>query len=188
MQLPRLIYSILIICGTALLLYGCSRVSTSTWIPFADSLGTGSGVSPFRIFNLRGDVDVTISKAADPEWKPDTKLEYPYAGIMMQLHRTGLCVDLSETSMVTLEYKLHGNISMRVIQDNMKVGEEHRVELFPHGDFTTEQFHWDQFMQPDWVKDKQDIDLSCLTSIMFTNSSKQLSQAHLVIRNIEFLE
>ena len=186
MKLPGLIYPLLVLGGAALLLCGCGRVSTSNWIAFADSMGTGSKVSPFRVVNLRGQEDVIITKAADPEWQPDIQLEYPYAGVMMQLHRSGGCANLSETSMLSLDYTLQGKISMGAVQENMKAGEEHRVELPPHDDFTVEQFSWDQFRQPDWVSDKRDIDLSCLTSIMFINSSEHLSQAHLVIREIEF--
>ena len=176
----------LVLCGAALLMIGCSRVATSNWVSFADSLEKGSEVTPYRIFNFKGEVDVVITKAADPEWKPDVTQDYPYAGVMMRLHRSGVCVDLSKTSTVTLDYKLVGEISMRTVQENIKAGQEHRLELVPHDEFTVEEFRWDQFMQPDWVEDKQDIDLACLTSIMFTNSSKELSQAHLVIRNIEF--
>lgn len=186
MQSPRFICFILVLAGFALLLCGCGRVSTSNWIAFADSLGTGSGVSPFRIVNFRGEVDVKITKAADPEWKPGIPLEYPYAGVLMQLRRSGGCDDLSESSMVTIEYKLQGKISMRVVQKNIQAGEEHRVELPPHDEFTVERFAWNQFMQPDWVEEKRDMDLSCLTALMFTNSSEQVSRAHLVIRDIEF--
>lgn len=166
---------------------GCGKVQSSYWIAFADSLGTGSKVEPKEVlFTWKNDIEVSITKAADPEWRPNVQLDYPYAGVLMRFQRSGKSVDLSAATAIHLEYQLEGEISMRLVQDNIEAGKEYRIELSAQKEFAIVVVDWEEFAQPDWVADKQELDLTRLSSIMFTNSSKEHSTANLKIRTMDF--
>ena len=169
------------------LLIGCGTAQTSNWYGFTDALGTGSEVRPAQsFFNWRGEIDVHLTKAADPEWDPQTPPQYPYAGILMQLKPSGKPVDLSRSAGLAIEYRLSGTISLMVMQENMSAGREYRVDLPPQSDFALVSLAWEDFKQPSWVAAPKPMDLSRVVGISFLNSSTEQTTAHLTIRKVSF--
>jgi len=161
--------------------------SSSHWDTFADSLDQGSEVVPQQgIVNLAGIVEAHITKSHDPDWVQGKELDYPYAGIMMKFWRSGNSIDVSGSSGLSIEYSLKGHISMKLIQKGLSPGQEYRVELPSQESFHVIHFSWEQFTQPDWVKQSIPINLSNLTGIMFTNSTEEDSTAQLAIKEIIF--
>jgi len=169
------------------LLSSCGVVQTYNWIAFADSMGAGSEVVPAEnLFNLKGDIEVSITKSVDPLWNPHVKLEYPYAGILMQFWRSGKSVDLSTAEGLTIEYRLEGNISMRLVQENILEGKEYQIELPPQRDFNQVHVSWKDFRQPPWIEVADEMDLIHIVGLMFTNSAEKHSTAKLAVRQITF--
>ncbi len=179
--------SFLVSCICLFLFSGCTMVSTAEWVTFSDSLGQGSEVIPGQgIVNLNGVVEARIKKSDDPEWVAGKELQYPYAGIMMKFWRSGKSIDISQSSGLTIEYILDGQISLRLIQKNVPTGQEYQVTLPSQHLFQAKHIPWELFSQPGWVKSQIPIDLTSLTGIMFTNSSKKSSTAYLAIKEITF--
>jgi len=172
-----------------LLLSSCGMVSSSHWDSFTDSLGEGSEVIPRQgLVNLNGVVEARIKKSENPTWVPGKNLDYPYAGIMMKFWRSGKSIDVSQSSGLSIEYVLEGNISLKLIQKGIPAGQEYSVELAPQSTFHVIPLPWERFAQPGWVTKPIPIDLSTLTGIMFTNSTEKASSAYLAIRKIIFNE
>ena len=166
---------------------GCGIVQTSNWVSFIDNLGTGSNVQPAEaLFNWRGDIEVSLTKAADPQWMPNQSLKYPYAGILMQLNRSGEPVDISAATGLSIEYRLAGHVSLILKQKKIDAGREYRVDLPPQEAFGFASYQWDDFKQPSWVNATTQLDLSEVVGIAFMNSSKDQSTAQLSIRKIIF--
>lgn len=138
------------------------------------------------LINWRGDADVSMTKAADPKWIPNKKLDYPYAGVMMMFRATGETMDISAASGVTLEYRSEGNISLLLAQKDIHAGREYRLVLPPQEDFAIVNFTWNEFKQPSWVNAPTAMNLKKMVGLMFTNSSKKKSTAKLTIRQISF--
>ena len=165
----------------------CGKVASSEWLSFSDSLDQGSKVVPSQGFvSTKGIVDVRITKAKDPQWVPDTELDYPYAGIMMKFRRAGNTLDITKSDGITITYMLDGMISMRLIQKNIPPGQEYHISLPRQETFKTVSLTWDLFSQPSWVETKTAMELTNITGIMFTNSSPEESTAHLRIKTLEF--
>jgi len=172
---------------TIFIIAGCGIVQTSSWVSFTDNLGTGSEVQPTEaLFNWRGDVEVRLTKAADPQWMPSTTVKYPYAGILMQLKRSGGSVDISAATGLAIEYRLIGRVSLILKQKNIDAGKEYRVDLSPQEEFRVASYQWDNFEQPPWVNSPTRLDLSQIIGISFMNSSTDQSTAHLSVRKIVF--
>lgn len=162
-------------------------LGNSSWVAFTDSLGRGSRVEPSRVLvNLRGEVDVRMTKSADPEWTPGVDAEYPYAGIMMMFHLSGKTEDLSSATGLTLEYRSEGTISLLLAQKGVLAGTEHRLPLPPQEEFTVLCFPWQSFHQPSWVENPVPMNLQSIAGVMFTNSSPEQSTAALAIRQVDF--
>ncbi len=169
------------------LLIGCGTAQTSYWYGFTDALGTGSEVNPTQTyFNWRGDIEVHLTKAADPAWDPQAPPQYPYAGILMQFKPSGKPEDLSRSTGLAIEYRLSGTVSMMVKQENMPAGREYRVNLPPQSDFTLVSFAWTDFKQPSWVATPTPLDSSRVVGISFLNNAKERTTAHLTIRKVSF--
>lgn len=170
-----------------LMLSGCGMSSSAHWDTFADSLGQGSEVIPKQgLVNLSGIVEAHITKSHNPKWVQGKELDYPYAGIMMKFWRSGKSIDVSQSSGLSIEYLLKGNISMKLIQKGIRPGQEYRVDLPPQGVFQAKLFSWKRFTQPVWVKQSTPLNLNNLTGIMFTNSTEENSTAYLAIKEILF--
>ena len=183
---PKLLHFFLLLLFQ-LLLSTCGMVASSEWLSFSDSLDQGSKVVPSQGFvSIKGIVDVKITKSKDPQWLPDTKLEYPYAGIMMKFWRAGNTLDITQSDGISITYMLDGIISMRLIQKNIPAGQEYHISLPKQETFETVSITWDLFSQPSWVEAKTAMDLTNITGIMFTNSSPEESTAHLRIKTLEF--
>lgn len=166
---------------------GCGTVQTSNWYGFTDSLGTGSEVRPAQsLYNWRGEIEVHLTKAADPAWDPRAPQLYPYAGILMQFKPSGKPVDMVSATGLAVEYRLEGNVSLMLMQEGMPAGREYRVDLPPQRDFARVYFAWDAFQQPSWVTAPTPKDLSRVVGIAFLNRSKQRSTAHLTVRKVSF--
>lgn len=170
-----------------LVLTGCGMSSSAHWDTFADSLGLGSEVVPKQgLVNLSGIVEAHITKSQNPEWVEGKELDYPYAGIVMKFWRSGKSIDVSQSSGLSIEYLLKGNISMKLIQQGISPGREYRIDLPPQGLFQVKHFSWERFTQPVWVKQSTPLDLNNLTGLMFTNSTEENSTAYLAIKEIMF--
>ena len=168
-------------------LNNCGTAQVSSWVSFTDSLNVGSEVKPSKVLvTLRGDVDVLITKGADPEWVPDKKLEYPYAGIMMMFRQPVKTMDLSAAAGISIEYRSTGKISLLLSQKGLDAGREYRLDLPPQEEFTVSHFSWIHFQQPSWIETPEPLDLKQIAGIMFTNSSKEHSTARLTIRQLSF--
>ena len=168
-------------------LIGCGTLQTSNWVGFTDSLGTGSAIHPAEgYFNWRGEVEVRLTKADDPEWNPKNTPEYPYAGIMMRFRRSGKSVDISDSEGLVIVYKLDGRVDLVLHQANVAAGREYRLELPPQDDFARVYFSWDLFQQPSWVDPPTPMNLSQAVGIAFMNSAQKQSTAHLTISRISF--
>jgi hypothetical protein len=169
------------------LLNSCGIVQSSSWVAFTDTLGLGSEVQPSGVLvTLRGDVDVSMTKAADPEWVPNKKLEYPYAGIMMMFRQSGKAMDLSAASGLTLEYRSTGKISLILSQKDIEAGEEYRLGLPAQEELAVVHFSWEDFQQPSWAHTPKVMDLKQIGGVMFINSSKVQSTAKLTIHKVSF--
>jgi hypothetical protein len=136
--------------------------------------------------SIQGEVDVSMTKPADPEWVPNTTLEYPYAGIMMMFRKSGKPIDISDATGLILEYRSEGTISLILAQKDIPSGSEYRLNLPPQKDFTVSQFSWQDFKQPSWVDTSVPLNLMSIAGIMFTNSSQKQSTARLTIRQVSF--
>ncbi len=170
-------------------LIGCGAAQTSNWYGFTDALGTGSEVNPTqKYFNWRGDIEVHLTKAADPAWDAQAPPQYPYAGILMQFTPSGKPVDLSRSRGMTIEYRLSGSVSMMVMQENIPAGREYRVQLPPQSDFALVSLAWADFKQPSWVATPTPVDLSRVVGISFLNNSTKQTTAHLIVRKVSFPE
>lgn len=168
-------------------LSSCSMVQSSMWTSFVDDLGTGSKVEPERtLINAEGVLNVRITKAANPEWVPDKDLDYPYAGVMMFLRGWGKPMDLSEADGLIIEYRLSGNLTLKLKQKDIPAGQEYLVELKPTDVFITRHIPWSDFSQPKWVQEPVSLNLAEMIGLMFTNTSEQLATAELSIRTISF--
>ena len=162
-------------------------VQTSMWTSFVDDLDTGSKVEPERtLINAEGVLNVRITKAASPEWEPDKELDYPYAGVMMFLRGWGKPMDLSEADGIIIEYRLSGDLSLKLIHQDIPAGAEYMIKLNPSEEYTTVQIPWSDFSQPTWIQDPFELNLSEMIGLMFTNTSEQLATAELSIRTISF--
>lgn len=177
----------ILICLLPFLLNSCGTVQTSSWFAFTDSLGTGSNVYPSKVLiTLKGDVKVVMTKAKDPEWVPNKKLDYPYAGIVMKFRETDKTIDISASTGLSLEYRLEGKVSLMLAQKDIPAGREYRLDLSPQKDLALVHYSWKDFKQPSWVDDPTPMNLKQITGIMFTNSSKERSTARLTIRQMSF--
>ena len=194
-QLPMLIpmgmrpglYTLLLLWLVIGLLTGCSMVQTSMWTSFVDDLDTGSKVEPERtLIDAEGILNVHITKAASPEWEPDKELEYPYAGVMMFLRGWGKPMDLSEADGVIIEYRLSGDLSLKLIHKDIPTGAEYTTKLEPCEEYTTVQIPWSNFSQPTWIQNPVELNLSEMIGLMFANTSEQLSTTELSIRSVSF--
>lgn len=162
-------------------------MGSSSWVAFTDSLGIGSEVNPSKVLtSLKGDVDVSMTKAADPAWVPNKELDYPYAGIMMMFRQSGKAMDLSAASGLTLEYRSTGKISLILSQKDIEAGEEYRRQLPAQEELAVVHFRWEDFQQPSWVHTPKAMDLKQIGGVMFTNSSKVHSTAKLTIHKVSF--
>lgn len=165
----------------------CGTLQSSRWIAFTDSLDKGSKVEPSKVLvNIRGNVHVSMTKPADPEWVPHTILKYPYAGIMMMFRKSGKPIDISDATGLILEYQSKGTISLILAQKDVPAGSEYRLNLPSQKDFTVSQFSWQDFKQPSWVYTSAPLNLMSIAGIMFTNSSPKQSTARLTIRQVSF--
>ena len=170
-----------------LVLSGCGIAQNSYWYGFSDSLGTGSKVQPSEVFiNWKGELEVSLTKAADPEWNPDKNIEYPYAGVLMKFNKTDKPVDLSASTGVAIEYRLSGTVEVMIKQKNIRTGREYRMNLPPQEGIALAYFPWESFHQPSWVDKPSPMDLTQVVSLAFMNGSKKQSTAHLTIRKIFF--
>ena len=185
--MPLRAFIIFPLCLLALSLIGCGTVQTSNWYGFTDALGTGSEVRPTKTYhNWRGDIEVHLTKAADPAWDPQAPPQYPYAGILMQFKPSGKPLDLSRSTGLEIEYRLSGTVSMMVMQSDMPAGREYRVNLPPQRDFTLVSLVWTDFKQPSWVAAPTPMNLSRVVGISFLNSSQKQTTAQLIIRKVSF--
>ena len=187
-KVAAMLYRNLILAMTIILtISGCGIVQTSQWVSFTDNLDTGSEVNPAEALrNWRGDIEVSLTKAADPQWLPDKTLKYPYAGILMQFKRSGESVDISASEGLAIEYRLAGRVSLILKQKNIDAGREYRIDLAPQKEFSLAFFPWNRFEQPLWVDSPKRLDLSQMVGISFMNSSKEQSTAQLSVRTITF--
>ena len=173
----------------SLIVNSCGTVGSSSWVAFTDSLDIGSEVKPSKVLtNLRGDVDVSMTKAAEPEWVPNKELDYPYAGIMMMFRESVKTMDLSAASGLTLKYLSTGKISLILSQKDIEAGEEYRHHLPAQEELAVVHFRWEDFQQPSWVHTPKAMDLKQIGGVMFTNSSKVQSTAKLTIHKVFFHE
>jgi hypothetical protein len=182
----RIIISILVSL-LSFLATSCGTLQSSSWVSFTDSLGKGSKVEPSKVLvNIQGRVDVSMTKPADPEWVPNTTLNYPYAGIMMMFRESGRPIDISDATGLILEYRSEGTISLILAQKDVPTGSEYRLILPAQMDFTVSKFSWQDFKQPSWVDTSAPLNLMSIAGIMFTNSSQKQSTARLTIRHVSF--
>lgn len=165
----------------------CGTLHSSSWVSFTDSLDRGSKVEPSKVLlNIQGKIDVSMTKPADPEWAPNTTLDYPYAGIMMMFRQSGKPIDISDATGLVLEYRSEGTISLILAQTDVPAGSEYRLNLPPQKDFTISQFSWQDFKQPSWIDTSAPLNLTSMAGIMFTNSSQKQSTARLTINQVSF--
>lgn len=185
--LQRNISWFVLVWSTIWLLNSCSMVQSSMWTSFVDDLGTGSKIEPeSTLINADGELNVRITKAASPEWSPDKKLDYPYAGVMMFLSGWGKPLDISEAEGLLIEYQLNGSMSLKLKQEGISAGKEYMVELAPSDKVATRYIPWSDFAQPKWVQEPVALNLEEMIGLMFVNNSGKLSTAVLTIRNISF--
>lgn len=73
------------------------------WWTTVDVLGTGSAISPAKDFiTPEGNIELTMSKAPDPEWEPDSQADkYPYVGL-------GFFLNYQSVQLTYLQWKVSG--------------------------------------------------------------------------------
>lgn len=180
-------FTCILVIMLLLFLSGCGIAQNSQWYAFTDSLGTGSQVQPAKgLMNSDLDIDVQMTKAADPKWDPNTDPEYPYAGIVMFFKRSKQSVDISAAQGLTLSYQLAGEVTIMLGQEGIPAGKEYRAVLPPSGNISEVHIPWKNFTQPSWVNNPVPLDLTRVFNIMFLNASKKHSTAKLTISDLSF--
>jgi len=157
------------------------------WDTFVDNLGSGSSITPtWDFFTDTGDIEVKMHKAADPSPNESTPEPYPYVGIGMEFDHPTKTVDLTDAENIVLTYKLSGPVSLLLVQDGIKEGEDFRVDLPPAEEYTEKTINWDDFYQPAWISKQQTLDFSHITGIKFQLTTPEQSSAVFGIKSIRF--
>ncbi len=159
------------------------------WWVFVDNLGTGSHIkSEYQFITSKGDIEVTMSKAAPPDWnehKPPN--DYPYVGIGTYFERSGNPVDLTGVEAIQLNYKLEGPVSLVLSQAGIQLGDEYIADLPPAEAYAELTIKWSDFYQPHWVSKNSTLDISKLRGISFEIRTRYESRAIVGIRSITFI-
>ncbi len=195
-RLALIITEIFVLSGFFILIITFSNISVihtpafEDWLTFVDDLETGSYIDPSKYFiTLEGNIEVTMIKAADPEWiEKDPPSKYPYVGIGTYFESSGNPVDLSEVEHIRLVYKLDGPVSLVLSQYGIKTGNEFIFDLPYAEEYTELTINWSDFYQPFWANRNSGLDIRKITRISFQIRTVHGSTAKLGIHSINFLK